>query len=194
MSSDFYFFNPEILIFPTIWCDGEVQRWKFHWFWAVWSFHEKNEKWKSWKINIFWGFRTIWKRSSNSWGQNTSIYKVWGQSERIGNILKFWKFWYFAGGALEGYYILYIDVIIVIRGGSGGGQRPPDFFSWKFQHFSNSLRLASNFVYRHILTSGVGWARPNCPKSSKNIDFSWFSFFNFSWKLQTLQNQWNFHR
>ena len=49
-------------------------------------------KWKSWKTYIFWGFRTIWRCSSNSWGQNTSIYKVWGQSERIGKIFKIWFF------------------------------------------------------------------------------------------------------
>ena len=41
-----------------------------------------------------------------------------------------------------------------------------------FGNVSNSLRLTSNFVYRHILTSGVRWKPPNYPKTSKNIDFS----------------------
>ena len=36
------------MILPFIWCDRFVQRWKFHWFWGVWSFHEKIEKLKNW--------------------------------------------------------------------------------------------------------------------------------------------------
>ena len=42
----------------------------------------------------------------------------------------------------------------------------------KFSKKSISLRLTSNFVYRHMLTSGIAWRLPNYPKSSKNNDFS----------------------
>ena len=56
--------------------------------------------------------------------------------------------------------------------------------------YLNLLRLRRKSWYRRILTSRVEWKPPNCPKSSKNIIFSWLSFC----KLQTPQNQWNFHR
>ena len=89
------------------------------------------------------------------------------------------------------YVIIYIIILYIYiyplndmcRGGPGG-QRPPGKKTKKtkktnFQNFSNSLRLTSNFVYRRILTSGVGWKAPNCPKSSKisifhDFDFSFF--------------------
>ena len=59
---------------------------------------KNRKKWKSWKINIFGWFRTIRKRSFNSWGQNMSIYFIWGQSERIRKISKIWFFWFFFPG------------------------------------------------------------------------------------------------
>ena len=45
--------------------------------------------WKSWKNNDFWRFGTKWRPACNSWGQTMSIYKVWGRSDEILNILKF---------------------------------------------------------------------------------------------------------
>ena len=57
------------------------------------KFSFKIKKWKWWKNYIFWGFRTIWRCSSNSWGQNTSIHNVWGPPKNF--FLKNWKSWFF---------------------------------------------------------------------------------------------------